>query len=407
VHFPGVQHVASTLPTCGGLHSPAHPINGYHYKNEIYCGEAVQLSHEVRWDTMRQAKKSSLLLLILLGLLIGSLGFSTDRIAVASTAEPTSKSSVQESKHIAFEVFGNQDTEIHIIDTKGNESFVIKENRVIDTNFAWSPDGKNIAFNRAIGTPSKGSFVHIFGMDSREIRPLVEIESWSPTWSPDSNSIAFMSHGGIYKVAKDGSGLEQVARAAVFSGRNVKWAPKSSLIAFVSSLTSVGEQDLFLLDLDTKNVQRLTTLNAKIYDFSWSPDEKYIIFTSDKDSKQNRNIYRVDLATRSQIRLTNTKGDNDGAIFSPDGQHIVFVSGNSAAENIYVMTFDGENEKKLTEGNFSDNYPAWSSDGTTIAFASDRNGRFNIYTLNMAKTSLVQLTSSDFSESPLHLVWQP
>src|SRR5689334_346453 len=57
---------------------------------------------------------------------------------------------------------------------------------------------------------------------------------------------------------------------------------------------------------------------------------------------------------------------------------IVFVSDRDGNPEIYSMSADGSNVKRLTDNNANDKQPCWSTDGTKIAWASNRSGDWDI-----------------------------
>ena len=78
--------------------------------------------------------------------------------------------------------------------------------------------------------------------------------------------------------------------------------------------------------------------------------------------------------------------------WSPDGRKIAFHSQpNFKGYNIYVITAEGENLERLTEGG-DNRFPAYSPDGTKIAFASTRDGDYNIYMMDTNGSNPVKLT---------------
>jgi TolB protein len=104
---------------------------------------------------------------------------------------------------------------------------------------------------------------------------------------------------------------------------------------------------------------------------SWSPDGKSVQFTSDRDG--NYEIYMIDLQTRRVTRLTNSPGNDAHASWSPDGKWLAFSSvrggykdeaalnpGNpQASGDIYVMRPDGSDVRVLTENAFEEGSVGW------------------------------------------------
>jgi Tol biopolymer transport system component len=67
---------------------------------------------------------------------------------------------------------------------------------------------------------------------------------------------------------------------------------------------------------------------------------------------------------------------------SPDGKQIAFMSQRDGNWEVYVMSIDGSEIKRLTNNVADDGLPIWSPDGRTIAFASDRGGEWAMWAMN-------------------------
>jgi dipeptidyl aminopeptidase/acylaminoacyl peptidase len=96
-------------------------------------------------------------------------------------------------------------------------------------------------------------------------------------------------------------------------------------------------------------------------------------------------IFNLEMATDPQI--------------SPDGEKIVYVRefseimSDKRCSNLWVINFDGTDNRPLTTGNFSDNSPRWSGDGKRTAFVSDRSGTPQIYMRWMDTGQTARLTN--------------
>ena len=115
-------------------------------------------------------------------------------------------------------------------------------------------------------------------------------------------------------------------------------------IAFVSERD--GSWNIYVMDANGRNQQKLTNTRRGNWHPSWSPDGKRIVFSSEMDGSWN--IYVMDTDGRNQQKLTNTRRGNWHPSWSPDGKRIVFSSEMDGSWNIYVMDTDGRNQQKLT-----------------------------------------------------------
>jgi dipeptidyl aminopeptidase/acylaminoacyl peptidase len=87
----------------------------------------------------------------------------------------------------------------------------------------------------------------------------------------------------------------------------------------------------------------------------------------------NHELYLLDLGTRAVRRLTNTPEVEFFSRFSPDGRRILFTRSqreyvsfrDPTAWDVYVIDADGTGERRLARNGYS---PQWAPDGTAVTF---------------------------------------
>ena len=164
---------------------------------------------------------------------------------------------------------------------------------------------------------------------------------------------------------------------------------KDGMLSFV---TKSGENDaLHIYDIkeeklrETIRFRNLVVLSSP----SWSPDGKRIVFSS-IDKGGNNDLYILEVATRTLTRLTNDfYSDNDPA-WSPDGRSIAFSSdrnpyGRQGKFNLFLYDLKSASVEYLTVGDQSYFAPSWSGDGKRLAFTSDIDGAQNVWVMDLAE----------------------
>jgi Tol biopolymer transport system component len=118
------------------------------------------------------------------------------------------------------------------------------------------------------------------------------------SWSPDGNSIVFTSNRDGFVPSATGLHVLNVETGAVSAltdissrfrfDRYPSWSPDGSRIAFVTENFDDGRWDIYFIDVDGSNLQRLTNqANTPEIDIAnvrgtidWSPDGGRIVFTA-------------------------------------------------------------------------------------------------------------------------------
>jgi|GEM_PF-3577947 len=130
-----------------------------------------------------------------------------------------------------------------------------------------------------------------------------------------------------------------------------------------------------------------------------------VLFTSTRDG--NQEIYVMDANGANEQRLTIEPAEDSSPSWSPDGKTILFQSNRNGKTEIWVMAADGSNQSRLMETPTQDSEPAWSRDGTKIAFVRQVSNVGEVYIADADGTNTHRLTSSSFSEGNLSPTWGP
>jgi TolB protein len=166
--------------------------------------------------------------------------------------------------------------------------------------------------------------------------------------------------------------------------------PFTGKVAFVSTIS--GSKEIYLMDYDGHQVQRLTSTGSINLNPDFSPSGKEIIYTSYK--KGNPDLFRRDLFSGSEARISASKGINITGAYAPDGMRIALAKSKDGNSEIYLITKDGKELARLTNNPAIDVSPAWSPDGRQIAFVSDRLGKPQLFIMDVDGANVRRLTTS-------------
>jgi TolB protein len=148
------------------------------------------------------------------------------------------------------------------------------------------------------------------------------------------------------------------------------FSPDGTQIAFQARLAS-GNDDLFIIDLDSGEVRRLTNGPLDESNPDWSPDGTRIVFArgssapSDVDGgSTDSEIWTVSADGTNQRRLTDDQDSDIEPAWSPDGTLIAFFHG----KELWTIHSDGSRPRMLTRPDGGAWAPSWSPDGTQIVY---------------------------------------
>ncbi|HET6361472.1 MAG TPA: BamA/TamA family outer membrane protein [Gemmatimonadota bacterium] len=139
---------------------------------------------------------------------------------------------------------------------------------------------------------------------------------------------------------------------------------------------------------------------------SWAPDNRRLVFTG-LSRAGYADLYVWDIVTDRLDRLTNDRYLETAPRWSPTGETIVFASdrtpfGPEGARNLYLIEVGSRRIQPLTFGRWVDRDPDWSPDGSRILFASDRAGTLDLYVVDRQGTGF---RASTYSAGTMHPRW--
>ena len=216
----------------------------------------------------------------------------------------------------------------------------------------------------------------------------------SPSWSFDQNKLAYVSFKNnrsevfvIHPFLK----IKPI-KLPKFDGiaSSPSWHPDGERIAL--TISKKGNKDIYLYNLKTKELKRLTKNTAIDTEANFSPDGKSMAFTSNRTGQVQ--IYIKNLDTGKIKRATFKGTYNAKPVFSPDGKELALIHRVGKDYRLSLLNIATRDLTIMTQ-NKSDESPYFSPNGGMIIFATNRDNKGILSIISLHNNQIVELTQKD------------
>ena len=177
-------------------------------------------------------------------------------------------------------------------------------------------------------------------------------------------------------------------------------SPDSTRLA-LSVLDSEGTYDLWVKQLDTGPLSRLTFEGSENFRATWSPDGQSLTFVSNRAGNYDVWTKRADGSGTAELVLDREIGIFEG-LYSSDGTWLVFREASLPADIYAIRSGIDTVAVPLVVTEFRELSISLSPDGRWLAFVSDRSGRNEVFVRPFPDASAsLQQVSADGGTEPL------
>jgi Tol biopolymer transport system component/DNA-binding winged helix-turn-helix (wHTH) protein len=276
---------------------------------------------------------------------------------------------------------------------------------------AFSPDGRTLAFSRAVDIMDDLYLLAISdGLkavgEAKRIE-LGKLSGYAPAWTEDGREIVFWNarQSGLWRISVPGSAgqstkpqrlaaLGENAASPAISRRGHRLAYSSvSIHSSIWRIAAPGGSKV----RDEKSAGSVNGDTPFIYSTrddtspEFSPDGKRIAFMSNRSG--DLEIWVCDSDGSNPVQLTSFRGPNVSTPrWSPDGGRIAFDSDAEGGEDVWMIGANGGKPVRMTTHPLNDGDPSWSRDGRWIYFDSDRTGERQVWKIPADGGEAMQVT---------------
>ena len=321
-----------------------------------------------------------------------------------------------------------------------------------------APSGKKLAYVRNGGS---GSEIWMLDFITSKNRRLIEISEvpflHSMDWHPDEKTLIYSTRKSVqepftlYELNTESMAIKQLTspHPNILGDHNPKVSPDGNLLAFLRFRKTPrlyyvqgGTGDIFLMNLKSGQINKLTDFNAEISGLDWSIDGQSLYYITSRFNQRfdinqiglngdfTNNIYTShnllrnlsigdkitfeeralnfflmsgDITYNSPVNFNYQELSQDkywNAQFSNTSDAIAYVSTESGTPEIWVKRSPDADAMKLTSFEGPQiGRPQWSSDDRRLIFSVKEKGNSDLYLIDLKSGEVRPFLNSSFNET--------
>jgi Tol biopolymer transport system component len=292
---------------------------------------------------------------------------------------------------------------------------------------ALSPDGRRVAFLSERSLFSVDLYIadaatgeNVRRLTSTAVDPHFEslqFISSAGTWDPTGRELAItaVANGRPALVVYDTESarrVREISLGTLDGALNPTWSPDGKRVAFVGM--TGGLTDLFVIELTTGKVERLTNDAFAELHPAWSPDGRSIALATDRFTTTldtaapgpfRLGVLEVRTRTMHEV-ATFDRGKAIAPQWSRDGQALYFVADPNGISNVYRVNLADGGLRQVTDlvtgvSGITESSPAISAGGDRLALSVFESGAYRLYSTDDARVLEGQLPTSDAADAAL------
>jgi len=234
----------------------------------------------------------------------------------------------------------------------------------------WSYDGRKLVYAKYHFGEHQAMIndIKVYDLDEKSSEWLTQSERATyPDWSPDGQRIVYVAHensvANLYTMSTDGSDKKQITNY-VYDTQilNPHYSPDGNSIVFAMA-DKEANLDLFILELTSGDIRRVTDDPAADYDPVWHPHGDFVSYTSHSGSTPN--IHTVNVATGESKQISDVGDAVWAAQWSPADSTIMATT-LPDVDTVRIVNVDPHRDVTTQALAIRDHYTDWRSAGPDI-----------------------------------------
>ena len=200
------------------------------------------------------------------------------------------------------------------------------------SNFGVSPSGKRLAVE------ARGDIYSLPASngETRNLTNSSKSRESNPSWSPDGETIAFMSdstgENAIHLIPQMGGEEKVLKTTGVIQGFG--WSPTGKHISY-----QTNDGKLIIIDVASGSSTQVVQ-NVQPGNYAWAPDDSWIAYTGIQGNLFSA-VYMYNLAEKKSTMVVDSLYDTGSLDFDVTGKYLYFVSARSIGVNMDVFQGGG------------------------------------------------------------------
>ena len=259
--------------------------------------------------------------------------------------------------------------DIYFMNTLGGEPRrITSDSAIYMQSTDISPDGSLIAYDKATSPTD----IAIYAVPSLGgISTKIADGGGLPRWRPDGKRIGFITLklSDFWSVNTDGNDKKleftdsiSFNAAGQLTRVSFSWSPDGNSVAWLTTFSSY--QEIFIWDLISHRSRQLTFDKKNIDEVCWMPNNQ-IVFSSNRGG--NTNLWVIPAKGGQAVQLTKGSGPDLGIRGSWDNKSLIYMQ-QQRIGNLWLAGMDGTGAHQLTFGDQFISNPDISPDGSKIIF---------------------------------------